>query len=75
MNKFNTDEYQKWTEFRAVKSSKINPTEQELIASLHSKYFKHRFFKPCNCSPKQWNNWIKQLNEIYDNGVRQDTQV
>ena len=68
--KLNKEEYKKWSEFKSVKSSTINKKEQELIASLHSKYFLHNFYFPCGCSPKTWNQWITDINNIYDNGHR-----
>ena len=73
--KLNKEEYDKWTEFRSQKSSTINKTEQELIATLHSKYFAHKYYLPCSCSPKEWNRWIQQLNELYSDGYRRSTQV
>lgn len=68
--KFNKEEYDKWTEFRSIKSNTINKPEQELIASLHAKYHGHRYYLPCTCSPKEWNKWIQQLNEMYTDGYR-----
>ena len=68
--KLNKKEYDYWTEFKSVKSSSINKQEQELIASLHSKYFMHSYYIPCSCTPRHWNNWISDLNTIYENGYR-----
>ena len=68
--KLNKEEYQKWKKFKEIKSSQINKYEQELIASLHSKYFYHNFYIPCGCSPKVWNIWIKDLNILYERGFR-----
>ena len=66
--KFNKEEYDKWTEFKAANGNSINRQEQELIARLHSKYYKHSYYLPCTCTPKTYIAWIKQLNDIYDNG-------
>jgi len=68
--KLNKEEYNKWSDFKSVKSSTINKKEQELIASLHSKYFLHTYYLPCSCTPRQWNQWITDINNIYDNGHR-----
>ena len=75
MIKFNKEEYNQWQEFREVKNNSIHESEQKLIAELHAKYFKHKYYLPCGCSPKQWNKWIQQLNEIYANGYTNDTQI
>jgi len=66
--KFNKEEYDKWTEFKAANGNSINRQEQELIARLHSKYYKHSYYLPCTCTPKTYIAWIKQLNDIYANG-------
>lgn len=66
--KFNKEEYDKWTEFKAANGKSINRPEQELIAGLHSKYYKHSYYLPCTCTPKTYIAWIKQLNDIYANG-------
>jgi hypothetical protein len=68
--KLNKEEYQKWTKFKGIKSSQINKGEQELIASLHSKYFYHNFYLPCGCSPRTWNQWIADINKLYEDGFR-----
>ena len=71
--KLNKEEYDKWTNFRSVKSTSINPKEQELIASIHSKYFFHNFYKPCTCSAKTWNKWIEDINNLYADGYRKNS--
>ena len=68
--KLNKKEYDSWTQFKSVKSSSINKEEQELIASLHSKYHLHSYYIPCSCTPRHWNQWIKDINTIYENGFR-----
>jgi hypothetical protein len=70
--KLNKKEYDQWTKFKSVKNSQINKQEQELIASIHSKYFFHTFFLPCSCTPRQWNQWISDINTLYDYGYRND---
>tara|TARA_R110002049_G_scaffold40639_1_gene123487 strand:+ start:217 stop:429 length:213 start_codon:yes stop_codon:yes gene_type:complete len=60
--------YDKWTGFLNNDKNTLTKAEQELLARLHSIYFKHTYFLPCTCSPKTYNNWIEQLNVIYKNG-------
>ena len=60
-----------YVKFRDVKSlKKLTVENAEFIAFLHSKYYKHSYYLPCSCSPKTWNDWIAQLNDIYDKGYR-----
>lgn len=68
------DKYDKenWLKFRNNKSSTLTNNEFVLICELHAKYYNHRFYKPCTCSPKKIKLWIKQLNVIWDNGDKQD---
>ena len=61
--------YEEWTKFLDSNSNKLNKQEQELLARLHSIYFKHSYYLPCTCSSKTYNNQIEQLNVIYKNGV------
>ena len=70
--KLNKKEYDRWTEFKSVNSSSIQKEEQVLIAKIHSKYFIHDYYIPCSCTPRQWNQWISDINTIYDNGYRND---
>ena len=59
----------KWTEFRSHTSSKLRKGEFELICELHAKYYNHSYYKPCTCSPRTINKWIKQLNDVYEQEV------
>ena len=62
-----------WEKFRAGTSNKLTHAEVVLISELHAKYFKHKFKIPCSCSPKRIQGWIEQLNDIYDEGVKNNT--
>jgi len=70
LQKFSQEDYDKWTEFKAANGNSINRQEQELIAKLHSIYFKHKYYLPCSCTTKTYIAWIKQLNNIYANGTQ-----
>tara|TARA_R100000541_G_scaffold39126_3_gene46943 strand:+ start:4341 stop:4559 length:219 start_codon:yes stop_codon:yes gene_type:complete len=72
MVKFETNEFREWEQFRMGTNDVISNKEFELVCHLHSKYHKHSFYKPCTCNPKVINQWIKDLNIIWDNGHRKD---
>jgi len=55
-----------WERFRSDVSNKLNKDQFELVCTLHAKYFKHSFYKPCTCNPRTIKTWISQLNDIYD---------
>ena len=59
-------EYMDFAQIRMEKQ--LTPRAADIIAVLHSRLFKHQFYTPCTCSAKTWNQWIAQLNDIYDNG-------
>ena len=60
--------YAEWTKFIEKESDTLSKEEQELLARLHSIYFKHSYYLPCTCSPKTYNTWISQVNLIYNKG-------
>jgi len=72
MVKFEKLDRQDWQEFRMETKQYLSPTEFELISQLHSKYYKHNYYRPCTCSPVTIKNWIKDLNIIWDNGHKED---
>jgi len=72
MVNFEELDYKDWELFRQGTKDVISSTEFNLVSQLHSKYYKHNFYKPCTCSPKTINKWIKDLNIIWDNGQKKD---
>lgn len=68
MEKLTQKEFDEYTTVRSKK--RLTVDNQEIIARLHAKYFNHQFYKPCTCSASTWNQWIAQLNTLYDNGYR-----
>jgi len=61
----NKVDYLMWEKFRETSSNTLSPEEFELICKLHAEYFKHRYYKPCTCNPKEIKRWISQLNELF----------
>ena len=73
MKTYEKYDFKDWQQFRmGAKHDIITPTEFTLVCDLHSKYYKHRFYKPCTCDPRTVNKWIKDLNIIWDNGTPED---
>lgn len=65
---------QEHTDFGVIrKNRKLDVQAVKLIAGLHSKYFKHQYYEPCTCSKSTWQQWIAQLNSIWDNGYKEGT--
>jgi len=71
MEQLSKQEYDRFTQIR--KEKKLTADVQDFVAMLHAKYFKHSFYKPCTCSGKTWQQWISQLNLIYEKGYRDNT--
>tara|TARA_Y100001937_G_scaffold70668_2_gene96181 strand:- start:2520 stop:2735 length:216 start_codon:yes stop_codon:yes gene_type:complete len=58
--------------FKKIKdNARLDAYAQDVIATLHAKYFKHSYYKPCSCSGKTWQQWIAQLNQLYDREHKQ----
>jgi hypothetical protein len=70
MVKLNKQDYEKWTQFRMGKKSNISREELEMVSDFHSRYYEggHKYFIPCTCSPRIINQWIADLNKIWENG-------
>ena len=73
MVKFETEDRIDWMKFRSDKKQHLDSSEYELICQLHSKYYGHKFYKPCTCNPKTIVKWIKDLNKIWDNGDKENS--
>jgi len=58
-----------WKEFRSKDDESISGKEVKMIATLHAYYFKHKFFMPCKCNPRnrlaKVQGWIKDLNKLW----------
>ena len=66
-------DYKDWEKFRlGSDKNTISAEEFTLVCDLHSKYYNHKFEEPCRCSPKTIKRWIKDLNLIWENGVKED---
>ena len=72
MVKFEKEDYKDWERFRMGANDVISDTEFTLVCDLHSKYYKHSFYKPCTCNPKTVNKWIADLNLVWDNGFKKN---
>jgi len=48
------------------KQNEIDRQQIELIARLHSELYKHKYNEPCTCSNKIWNQWIAEINKVYE---------
>ena len=48
------------------KQNEIDRQQIELIARLHSELYKHKYNEPCTCSSKNWNQWIAEINKVYE---------
>jgi hypothetical protein len=48
------------------KQNEIDRQQIELIARLHSELYRHKYNEPCTCSSKIWNQWIAEINKVYE---------
>jgi hypothetical protein len=50
------------------KEKRLSPSNAEYIAHLHAKYYKHTYYFPCSCSKSTWQQWVDDINKIYERG-------
>lgn len=53
-----------WMNFLDTRGSQLKQKEKELIATLHSKYFNHKYHIPCGCNPNTIRQWINDVNRL-----------
>jgi len=70
MVKFEKLDFNNWECFRNVKKNTLSDAEFKMICDLHAKYYNHKYHRPCTCNPKKIKSWIKDLNVIWNNGVK-----
>jgi len=70
MKYFEKKDFVLWENFRMGTKSHLEPGEFELVCKLHAEYHKHNYYKPCTCNPKTIKQWIKDLNAIWNNGIK-----
>ena len=56
-----------WETFRANKSDRISKKEYQKICEMHSRLKNHSYYEPWTCNPKGVQQFINDLNNIYDN--------
>ena len=64
----NQENYDYWTEFRAVKSNDLTKADRELIVKIYAEELNQRISVDCGCSGKVWQQRINAINELYDKG-------
>lgn len=62
------ENYDYWTEFRAVKSNDLTKADRELIVKIYAEELNQRISVNCGCSGKVWQDRINAINELYDKG-------
>lgn len=71
MEKMTKSEYDQYTLIKNER--KLTTSNQQFIATMHARIFNHDMHIPCGCSPKVWQEWIAQLNTVYENGYQTRT--
>ena len=62
------ENYDYWSEFRAVKSNNLTKADRELIVKIYAEELNQRISVNCGCSGKVWQDRINAINELYDKG-------
>ena len=59
-------EFNAWEEFRMKPSTTIDREDAIMIANLHARLFSHKQHFPCTSCPRTWQDWVSQINTIYN---------
>jgi len=62
----NKKDKEAWIDFKATVTSKLNQKQFKLLCDLHAKYYKHRYYEPCSCRPKEIRMWIADIERLYN---------
>lgn len=62
----NQKDKEAWIDFKATVTSKLNQKQFKLLCDLHAKYYKHRYYEPCSCRPKEIRMWIADIERLYN---------
>lgn len=62
------ENYDYWSEFRAVKSNTLTKADRELIVKIYAEELNQSIKVDCGCSGKVWQQRINAINELYDKG-------
>jgi hypothetical protein len=59
-------EYAYLTEFQKNKSTELTKQEADEVSSIWNRIFQtRRFYRPCTCNPKAWQEMIDDLIKVY----------
>lgn len=62
------ENYDLWTEFRAVESNDLTKADRQLIVKIFAEELNKRITVDCGCSGKVWQKRINAINQLYDKG-------
>lgn len=46
--------------------SEILYSDFQVVCTLHSKYFNHKYSEPCSCNRKMIKQWVRDLDKLYE---------
>ena len=55
-----------WVHFKANLTTKLTQPQYKLLCTLHARYYKHKYYEPCSCRPKEIVMWIKDIDNLYN---------
>lgn len=62
------ENYDSWTEFRAVQSNDLTKADRELIVKIFAEELNKSITVNCGCSGRVWQQRINAINKLYDKG-------
>ena len=64
----NNPDWNWWKLFREVKRRYLENDEYKMICEIYARVNSIQVHYPCKCSPKVIQNYIDEINKIFENG-------
>ena len=58
------EQYDNWKAFRESKSNHTS-AEAKMVARQYADVFNKKYWIPCSCNKKRWQQWIDELNKHF----------
>ena len=61
------EQYFNWHNFRLREERKERRTREDaiMVATYFAEVFNKKYWLPCGCNKKRWNEWVDKLNEHF----------
>jgi hypothetical protein len=51
--------------YKEFNGREVHEKWMEPLAVIHARVFEHKFYVPCSCNPREWNQVLQDLKKVY----------